>query len=102
MPNFDCEKVEWDKLTPSEPVVDKKRSISRVLVGEASDMGWAPGRWPVYVTTHNALFLGGDRLFGPREAITRPGCVQWELGGYRYPQTDLALRPVYEIHVLND
>jgi hypothetical protein len=98
MPNFDCESIAWERLILSEPVIDKKRSISRVLVGEASDLLWPPGRWPVYVTTNNALFLGGDRLFGPREAITREG----ELGGYRYPQTDLALRPVYEIHVLND
>lgn len=63
-----------------------------VLVGEASDFGWAPGRWPVFVSTWDTE--NHTRVFGPGEAIRHHG----EFGGYRYAQVDGAV----EIHILND
>lgn len=95
MPNFDCEKVDRGKLTPSG---SSRAEGPIVLVGEASDLGWRPGYWPVYVTVRDEELLDGDRLFGPREAITH----YEELAGYRYPQTNQTLSPVCEVHVLND
>lgn len=104
------EKVAWEKLTPAG---SSRAEGSIVLVGEASEVGWPPGKWPSYVTVENDELFQGSRLFGPREAIEAgpaltgalrllSGQARSEFVGYRYPQVDESLAPLCEINILND
>lgn len=63
------------------------------LIAEISELGWRG--FPQYVGVQ-----GRDevRLFGPCEPIMNGD----EVGGYLYPQTDISLKPICEVHVLND
>ena len=85
----DAVRIDSEKLVPS----GGNNSVPpTVLVGEASDFGWAPGKWPVFVSTWDAE--NGTRVFGPGEEIRYHG----EFGGYRYVHHQGSA----EIHILND
>ena len=62
----------------------------------AEELGWRG--FPQYVGVQ-----GRDevRLFGPRQPIWADVNHE-EVGGWLYPQTDTSLKPVCEVHVLND
>lgn len=63
------------------------------LIAEISELGWKG--FPHFVGVR-----GRDevRKFGPPVPIMNGE----EVGGYKYPQTDTSLKPVCEVHVLND
>jgi hypothetical protein len=81
------------EFTVSHVKFTKSGENNQILVGEISELEW--NRWPQYVGVHGHSSV---RLFGPRQPIMNGE----EIGGYLYPQTDTSLKPVCEVHVLND
>jgi hypothetical protein len=63
------------------------------LIAEISELGWPWFPQFVEVQGRNEC-----RLFGPPVPIMNGE----EIAGFKYPQTDTTLKPVFEVHVLND
>lgn len=81
------------EITVSHAKFTKHGPGNTKLIAEISELGWR--HWPQYVGVHGHSSV---RLFGPRQPIMNGE----EIGGYLYPQTDTSLKPVCEVHILND